>query len=131
MSEHVDINNETDIVKARNNIRHFAKKLGFSMSEQIKISIAVSELARNIIKYADHGWVEASEHNEAGKNGIKLVVKDQGPGIPDIEQAKIRGFTTSRSLGMGLSAVEAAVDIFEIESQINVGTTITCVKWRN
>ncbi|RMH69213.1 MAG: anti-sigma regulatory factor [Gemmatimonadetes bacterium] len=123
----IPIRVEADIVIARNETRRVARKVGFSMSEQIKVTIAVSELARNIIKYAGKGEIKVSEMGSP--RGVEIIAEDNGPGIANIEEVQRKGFTTSRSLGMGMTAVQAAVDSFHIESTVGVGTKVTCRKY--
>jgi serine/threonine-protein kinase RsbT len=68
----------------------------------------------------------ASKH---GRKGIVVVASDDGPGIPDIEQAMQDGFSTGRSLGLGLPGARRLMDEFEIVSEPGKGTTITMRKW--
>jgi serine/threonine-protein kinase RsbT len=69
--------------------------------------------------------------NGSARQGIRLVAHDQGPGIPDVQQALRDGFSTSGSLGLGLPGVMRLVDEFEIVSEENRGTTVTAKKWKH
>jgi len=66
---------------------------------------------------------------EGGRRGILVVAQDTGPGIPDVEQAMRDGFSTGKSLGLGLPGARRLMDEFEISSQVGVGTTVTMRKW--
>ena len=68
--------------------------------------------------------------DDGQRQGIRLVFADEGPGIPDIEQALRDGFTSGGGLGMGLGGSRRLVNEFEIESKVGKGTRITAVRWR-
>lgn len=125
----VEINIDSDIVIARQKTRELAKKINFSSSELAGIAAAISELARNVVSYANHGKVTASLINEAGHQGIGIIVEDTGPGITDINLALQDGYSTSGSLGLGLPGVKRLMDYFEIQSTLGKGTKITLKKW--
>jgi serine/threonine-protein kinase RsbT len=124
----VPIRTEVDIVAARQQGRALAAQLGFSSSELALIATAISEVARNIIVYAKEGEIVVSlvESNPAG---IMVVVRDQGPGIADIELAMQDGYSTGGGLGLGLPGSKRLMDEFEIQTELGRGTTITMKKW--
>ncbi|HEV2222649.1 MAG TPA: anti-sigma regulatory factor [Candidatus Acidoferrales bacterium] len=126
----VQIQGDTDIVAARQKGRTLAGTVGFSSSELTLIATAISELARNIVQYAKQGEIILRLVERGGQRGIMVRAKDQGPGIPDIRRALQGGFSTSRSLGLGLAGVRRLMDEFEIESRIGFGTTVTARKWK-
>ena len=126
----VPINSDQDIVAARQKGRSLAAALGFSSGDATLIATAISELARNIITYAKSGEIRLTVINGSARQGIQLVARDQGPGIPDVRQALRDGFSTSGSLGLGLPGVRRLVDEFEIASEENRGTTVTAKKWK-
>jgi len=66
---------------------------------------------------------------QGGKRGIVVVARDSGPGIPNIEQAMQDGFSTGKSLGLGLPGAKRLMDEFEIVSEVGKGTTITMRKF--
>jgi serine/threonine-protein kinase RsbT len=127
----VPINSDQDIVAARQKGRLLAVALGFSSGDATLIATAISELARNIITYAKSGEIRLTVMNGSARQGIRLVAHDQGPGIPDVQQALRDGFSTSGSLGLGLPGVMRLVDEFEIVSEENRGTTVTAKKWKH
>ena len=126
----VPINSDQDIVAARQKGRSLAAAMGFSSGDATLIATAISELARNIITYAKCGEIRLTVVNGSARQGIQLVAHDQGPGIPDVQQALRDGFSTSGSLGLGLPGVMRLVDEFEIVSEENRGTTVTAKKWK-
>ncbi len=130
-SKKVLVHNDLDIVSARVEGRNMAKRLGFGVIDQARIATAISELARNLVLYANGGQVSLEEVQAEGRVGIQIVCSDQGPGIADLELVMQDGYSTQRGLGMGLPGTRRLMDEFEIESQVNVGTTITIRKWLN
>lgn len=126
----VSIQSDLDIVTARSMARDMAKSLGFGSIDQARIATAVSELARNIYVHAKSGQMVARGVERAGLKGIEMEFRDQGPGISNVELALQDGYSTVKSMGMGLPGAKRLMDEFEIQSQIGVGTTIICRKWR-
>jgi len=126
----VAIKSDQDIVLARQKGRAMAIELGFSSGEATLIATTISELARNIISYAGEGQILLKAVQGTKRTGLSVTAADEGPGIPDIQQAMRDGFSTSGSLGIGLPGVRRLMDEFEITSQPNRGTTVTVKKWR-
>ena len=120
----VPIVSTDDVIIARQRGRALAADTGFSTSEATLIAAAISELARNIVKYARHGEILLRRDT----NGmLTIVARDQGPGIPDVTSALRRGYSTSGGLGLGLPGVRRIADHFEIASS-SAGTTVTVCK---
>jgi serine/threonine-protein kinase RsbT len=67
--------------------------------------------------------------DSGGRRGILIVARDEGPGIPDIELAMRDGYSTAKSLGVGLPGTKRVMDEFELASTVGKGTTITMKKW--
>lgn len=125
----IAIVSDLDIVRARQVGRTEASKLGFSSTDLTLIATAISELARNIVMYAKEGEIVVRLVRSTEKQGIVVIARDKGPGIADIRQMLQDGYSTSRSLGLGLPGVRRLMDEFEIESQIGLGTVVTVKKW--
>lgn len=125
----VPIEREGDIVTARQRGRELAATTGFSSTDQTMIALAISEIARNIVSYAQRGKVTLSRLDEGGRRGVLVVAQDDGPGISDIELAMRDGYSTAKSLGVGLPGAKRVMDEFELVSALGKGTTITMKKW--
>ena len=125
----VAIEREADIVSARQKGRELASALGFSSTDQTIIALAISEITRNIISYAWRGDVTMSRVENSGRRGIRIVARDHGPGIADIELAMRDGYSSGRSLGVGLPGTKRVMDEFDLASTVGQGTTITMTKW--
>lgn len=130
------IHGEDDIVRSRQRARETAKQLGFGAVDQSRIATAVSELARNVVRYATdgHGEVAIRELSPSpesrGRVGIEIVVSDEGPGISDIGQALRDGYTSGGGMGMGLPGTRRLMDEMSIDSAVGRGTVVTIRKWR-
>jgi serine/threonine-protein kinase RsbT len=125
----VSIERDLDIVIARQKGRALAVATGFSSTDQTIIALAISEIARNIISYARRGKITLARVDEGGRRGVVIVAQDEGPGIPDIELAMRDGYSTAKSLGVGLPGAKRVMDDFELISTPGCGTTITMKKW--
>lgn len=132
MKQHrVPIQTEPDVVAARQLVRAVATEENFSLLARTRLATAVSELARNIIRYANgDGEMSVEWVVSGGKEGIRCVFVDRGPGIADVEMAMREGYSTGRSLGQGLPGARRLVDSLDIETELGVGTRITIVAWR-
>ena len=127
----VRINSDQDIVVARQKGRSLAMALGFSSGDATLLATAISELARNIVSYAKTGEIVVKVIHGSSNSGIQVVARDNGPGIPDVQQALRDGFSTSGSLGLGLPGVMRLVDEFHIASVESQGTTVSIKKWKH
>jgi len=125
----VAIDRDGDVITARHKGREMAQRVGFAGSDLTIIATAISEIARNIVVYAERGEVVLSPIERAGRRGLQMVARDSGPGIPDIEQAMRDGFSTGKSLGLGLPGARRLMDEFEITSAVGTGTTVVMRKW--
>jgi len=125
----VEINSSLDIVSARQQGRALAQKQGFAGSELTLIAAAISEVARNIVEYARRGEITLIRVQDGTKRGIKIVARDQGPGIPNLAQAMQYGYSTRKRPGAGLPGAKWLMDEFEIQSKVGKGTTVTMKKW--
>jgi serine/threonine-protein kinase RsbT len=128
--ERIAIESDLDVVTARQRARELAAGLDLTTTDQTLLATAISEVARNITTYAKRGEVILSVvHDNGGRAGIRVVARDDGPGIEDIERALQDGYTSGGGLGLGLPGARRLVDEFAIESAPSEGTTVTLVKW--
>ncbi len=125
----IPICSDTDIVAARKLGREMGTKLGFSSSELTLIATAISEIARNMVTYAHDGVISFAAVGTTNKRGLLIVAEDKGPGIADLSLALQDGYSTSKSLGLGLPGAKRLMDEFEIDSKPGVGTVIKMIKW--
>lgn len=127
----MSIQREQDVVPFRNRVKEYAVKIGMSLVNQTKLITAASELVRNMLKYANGGTTAIEVVSKGRENGIRLIFQDKGPGIKDIQLAMKDGFSTGKSLGLGLPGTKRLVSEFDIKSILGQGTTVTIIKWKN
>lgn len=125
----VEISAAEDILTARQCGRALATKLGFSGSDATLVAAAISEIARNIVDYAKQGELLLGSIHNGEKRGLRIVARDRGPGIADVERAMHYGYSSRNGLGAGLPAARWLMDEFDIVSRPGEGTTVTMTKW--
>lgn len=123
------IDTEDDVVIVRRKVRELAHSRGLDSFATAGITTAASELARNVFAHAKRGEAVIEEVSDGVRMGLRLRFADQGPGIADLQRALAGGFSTARSLGLGLSGSRRLVDEFEIDTVIGRGTVVTVIKW--
>jgi RNA polymerase sigma factor (sigma-70 family) len=127
----VPVSRDADVVTARQKGRQVAARVGFSPTETTLIATVISELARNIVQFAERGEILVCPVEQGDREGIMIVARDVGPGIPDVSQALTDGYSTYRGgLGLGLPGSRRLMDEFDIVSEVGSGTTVTMTKWR-
>jgi serine/threonine-protein kinase RsbT len=129
-TDSLPIRSSTDIVLIRQEVRKWSGELGFSLVDQTKMITAASELARNSLDYGGGGAVRLEVIENGIKRGLRLSFEDQGPGIPDIQQALTDGYTSGKGMGLGLGGAKRLVNEFEIASRSGEGTRVTITRWK-
>jgi len=124
------IRRDSDVISARQAGRRIAERMGYSRPDQALIATAISELARNIVNYAGRGEIEITPVQAFGRQGIRVIARDRGPGIADLEQAMTDGYSTGNSFGLGLPGTQRIVDDFDITSAPGEGVVVTAIKWK-
>ena len=124
------LRSEPDIVASRQAVRRLTQELKFSLVDQTKMITAASELSRNTVVYGGGGEMRWEIVTNGTRRGLRLWFEDRGPGIPDIEQALVDGWTTGKGLGMGLSGSRRLVNEFDIRSTVGEGTCVTITRWK-
>lgn len=125
----VDANDFTRAGEASKQVKKTLKTMGMPPEIVRRISIAIYEGEINMVIHANGGEITVTVSDE----DIKMVLADQGPGIPDVEKAMQAGYSTAaenvRNLGfgagMGLPNMKKYTDEMSIETEKDVGTTVT------
>ena len=125
----VDGDDFTSAGQASIQIKKNLRRLGLDPETIRRVSIAMYEGEINMVIHAHGGEADVNVYEDH----IEIVLKDNGPGIKNIEQAMQEGFSTApdqiRSLGfgagMGLPNMKRYTDDMKIESVVGVGTTVT------
>jgi serine/threonine-protein kinase RsbT len=129
-SESLPIRTSEDIVIVRQAVRNRAVSLGFNLVDQTKLVTASSELARNTLEYGGGGAAQLEVIENDKRAGLRVIFNDQGPGIPDINQALTDGYTSGGGLGLGLGGAKRLSHEFEISSKPGAGTRVSILRWK-
>jgi serine/threonine-protein kinase RsbT len=130
--ERIAIESDADVVTARQRARSLAIGVDMASTDQTLLATAISEIARNITTYAVNGRGEIVidlVRDARGRPGVRVVARDDGPGIEDLDRALTDGYTTGGGLGLGLPGARRLVDEFDIDTGPGKGTTVTLIKW--
>jgi serine/threonine-protein kinase RsbT len=129
--EHVQmkIGSEDDIILVRRKVREVAQACGFDVFAVSAVTTAASELARNVWVHAGPGVAIIERLADDLRFGVRVEFNDEGPGIADVERVLAGGYSTAKSMGLGLSGSRRLVDEFSIESAVGRGTKVTFTKW--
>ena len=114
---------------ASSQVKKILKQLSVDPAIIKRVVVALYEAEVNIVAHAYRGEINI----EIEPDFIQMVLKDEGPGIPDVEQAMRRGYSTASpkvremgfGAGMGLPNISDNADEFTIESEVEKGTTLS------
>ena len=123
------IRTEMDVRRVVLESTRYSHEAGFDETPSRMIATAVSELVRNILKYAGSGEIRLRRVERPSGGGIEIEVSDHGPGIPDLDAAMSDHFSSGGTLGLGLPGVKRMMDEFSLESTPGQGTRVTARKW--
>ena len=125
----VDGENFTSAGEASVQVKKILRQMGFPPEVIRRVSIAMYEGEINMVIHANGGDADVTVDDDF----ITIVLKDTGPGIPDVSLAMQEGYSTAREsiralgfgAGMGLPNMKKYTDSMEIDTTVGVGTTIT------
>jgi signal transduction histidine kinase/CheY-like chemotaxis protein len=123
----VAIAREHDVVLARQRARQVAGALGFDITEQTRISTAVSEIARNAYAYAGGGRALFSIEGKQPPQVLTIAVIDKGSGIARLDDVLSGRYRSETGMGLGIVGARRLMDYFTVDST-PAGTTITLKK---
>ena len=118
------VKDAADVILGIQRVRESGLLAGAGEVDQSLVATIVSELATNIVKYAQRGHVRVQRVEHDGAVDIEVWAEDEGPGIPDVDRARTDRFSTGNTLGLGLPGVERMSDAFDIQSVVGHGTQI-------
>ena len=131
ISFHYDVPGDdfTRAGEASSSIKKALKQVGLAPDIIRNVAIATYEGEINMVIHANGGEIDA----EIDDHGITIVLRDQGPGIPDVEKAMQEGWSTASDeiraqgfgAGMGLPNMKKYTDNMQIDTVLGVGTTIS------
>ena len=124
----VAIHYEQDVVVARQRARQIAGLLSFDSQDQTRVATAVSEIARNAYRYAHGGKVEFTLEGSSPPQLLLVRIRDQGPGIPELERVMSGQYQSRTGMGLGLLGAHRLMDQVEIRTSRTEGTDILLKK---
>jgi serine/threonine-protein kinase RsbT len=128
-SQTVEVRTEADLLTARHTVRSATQALGFRLVDQTRVVTAASELARNAYIHGGGGTLTVEALHQARGAGLRLTVRDDGPGIADLDGALADGFTTGAGLGHGLGGARRLMHDFDVRTAPGRGTVVVAVRW--
>jgi serine/threonine-protein kinase RsbT len=120
---------ERDVVKAVLEAGALCDAAGMRTDLKSRFATSVSELSRNIVKYANSGEVYLRAVDRAGRRGLQVTAQDRGPGIEDTDRALRDNYSSSGTLGLGLPGVKRLMDEFDLQTERGGGTRVVAVLW--
>src|SRR5215813_2068492 len=124
----VNLQQESDVVLARQRARQIAEQLGFSPLEQTQIATAVSEIARNAFEYGGGGLVAYSLTGKVPPQVLEIKVSDKGKGIANLPAVLAGEHRSDTGMGVGIRGAQRLMDNFHIHSTPGRGTVVELVK---
>ncbi len=106
-------------------------RLGVKAEDIKRASIAMYEAEINAVIHGHGGMAEVTVHPDK----VVIVIEDHGPGIPDLDQAMVAGWSTAPDLaremgfgaGMGLPNIKKNCDDLKIDTKVGEGTCVTMI----
>ena len=125
----VDGNDYQRAGEASRSAKFSLKKLGLPPAVIRRVGICMYEGEINMVIHAEGGTATL----KVGLDEIEIILKDKGPGIPNIDLAMQEGWSTADSAannlgfgaGMGLPNMKRSSDEMKIDTVIGEGTTVT------
>jgi serine/threonine-protein kinase RsbT len=126
----LELRTQEQLSIVRRTVQEWATRLGFGTLDRTKLVTAASEIGRNTLVHGMGGRMTLSEVSNDGQVGLQLVFEDSGPGIPDLAKAMTDGYSTAKSLGLGMGGAKRLVSEFDVQSQPGLGTRVSLRQWK-
>jgi serine/threonine-protein kinase RsbT len=124
----IEVRNEEDVLRARSAGRELCMEHLVSDVLQTKIVTAISELGRNIVRYAGSGEIVVRSITSPMR-AIEIIAQDNGPGITNLPEILSGKYRSRHGMGAGLRGTKALMDAFDVKTASGVGTTVTVRKY--
>jgi signal transduction histidine kinase/ActR/RegA family two-component response regulator len=118
-----NVQREPDLVTVRQRARRIAELAGFDRQDQTRIATAVSEIARNALKYAGGGRVQFAIQGARAPQMLAISIADSGPGIQKVEEVLGGQYVSTTGMGLGIVGSRRLMERFRIDTSA-AGTTV-------
>jgi len=129
LSFKMSVTDRSGASEARREAERVASRLGFNKADIGSMAIIVTEVAKNLAKYAAKGELIVQTLQCEGRFGLELIALDQGPGMANPSACLRDGFSTGGSPGTGLGAMNRLSTMFDVFSVPGQGTAILSRFW--
>lgn len=123
------LRDDENVVAARRLARRISAALSFDPQDQTRVATTVSEISRNAVAYAGGGQIEFALDGDAHPQILRVTVRDQGPGISNLDTIYAGKFKSQTGMGNGIIGAQRLMDEFSIETGRG-GTTVAFAKRR-
>ncbi|HEX6036806.1 ATP-binding protein [Longimicrobium sp.] len=124
----LELRADADVVAARQLARQVAEGVGAEGQDVVRFATAVSEIARNAVRYAGGGRIEFDVEAGPGGQAVVARVSDRGPGIPHLDDVLDGRYVSRTGMGMGIVGTRRLMDRFDLRSVPGEGTTVQMAK---
>lgn len=122
------IQEEKDILAARDRARIISEEMGYGVTQQLQISTAVFELGKNILEHGGGGEITFAIHTGDDSLALEVEGRDDGPGLDEDQVDEMLKSSGSSTALRGVPAMKRMMDKIEIESEPGAGTLIRLLK---
>jgi anti-sigma regulatory factor (Ser/Thr protein kinase) len=123
----VSVVESSQVGEARRQAAALCRQLGFQETDQGKVGIIVTEIANNLVRYAQDGLLLLQPLMDRSL-GMEILALDKGPGIPNLSDCIRDGYSTGGTRGGGLGAIQRIATVFDIYSTPQ-GTALLAQLW--
>lgn len=126
-TQRLRVEDRSHVGEVRRMAASMGRGIGFDNIEVEHLSIVATELASNLVKHAGGGEMLVCELGAPMPAGIELLSLDRGPGIANIRESMGDGYSTTKSRGTGLGAIQRLSSLFDIYSKSGMGTAVLSI----
>lgn len=136
-SVRIAIDESTGVSEARRAAQRLAETAGFEPHQTSQLEIVVTEAGSNVVKHAGRGEIllrsfRASSGTgplASGPSGIEVIALDRGPGIADYAAARVDGWSSASTLGLGLGSIDRLSRESDVYSRASGGFALYARVW--
>ena len=127
----ITISDDTGVGAARRVATAYASAIGFDDTRKGNLALVVTEAATNLLYHAREGEILLRQLRDGENDGIELLAVDRGPGMRNVQQCLVDGYSTLGTRGAGLGSIARNADCFEIFSAPDRGTIVLAQVWKS